>query len=87
MKIFIQNVTGSQKVEAMLDKDSGVIEYASGEISHVLFEKQAGKTIHVYQNGHHCKLLGKEAVKPVSEGPSTEQSEPRREKKYKAKSN
>jgi hypothetical protein len=45
MKITITNATGSQKDEAELDPTSGVIVFESGEISHVLFEKNFNKTI------------------------------------------
>lgn len=47
MKIIVTNATRSQKLEALLDKDSGVIEFKDGEISHVLHEKSMNKTIFV----------------------------------------
>lgn len=84
MKVIVTNVTGSQKQEGLLDKDSGVIEYTTGEITHVLYEKQMNKTIFV------VKEAKREEVKPQAEevkAPSTEQSEPRQEKKTKKKSN
>lgn len=90
MKVYIQNATGSQKAEAMLDKDSGVIEFKNGEISHVLFEKQSGKTIFAYEEGVHCKLVKKEepkveAKEEVKEEASPEQSKEGNKKKTKTK--
>jgi hypothetical protein len=45
VKVIVINATGSQKLEALLDKTSGVIEFKDGEISHVLHEKNMNKTI------------------------------------------
>lgn len=76
MKITVTSATGIS-CEALLDKDSGVIEFKDGEISHVLFEKQFNKKI----------MVLKDAPKeePESSVPSAEQSEPRPAKKTKRK--
>lgn len=67
MKVTITNATGSQKQEALLDKDSGVIEYPNGEISHVLYEKQFNKSIFVVKEQKAEKLPEVEAKEaPVS---------------------
>lgn len=64
MKVFISNVTGSSKKEAMLDKDSGVIEFSCGTISHTLFELQKGNTIEVLEKSEHYKAeLAKQKAK------------------------
>lgn len=75
MKVIITNATGSQKHEALLDKDSGVIEYKDGDISHVLFEKQMNKTIQVMKDAP--------KIEPKPEA-SEEQSKPLVKKKTKA---
>jgi hypothetical protein len=49
MKIQIINVTGSQNETAELNEQSGIIFFNSGEIGHILFEKQLGKSVQVYQ--------------------------------------
>jgi hypothetical protein len=69
MKIIVTNATGSQKQEALLDKDSGVIEFNDGEISHVLHEKNMSKTIFVVKDAK------KEIIEPVK-APSLPQSAP-----------
>jgi hypothetical protein len=83
MKVIVTNVTGSQKEEALLDKDSGVLEFKSGEISHVFYEKTMNKSIYV------VKEAKREEVKqeaPKVEQSSEVQSEPRQEKKPSKKS-
>lgn len=77
MKVIITNATGSQHEEALLDKDSGVIEFKSGEISHVLFEKQFNKRIFVVNEKVEAKDEKIEA--------SPEQSEPVQTKKPRRK--
>lgn len=76
MKVIITSVTGANKQEALLDKDSGIIEYKNGEISHVLYEKQFNKSIFV------VKDAPKEEPKKVEA--SEEQSKPVGKKKVKA---
>jgi hypothetical protein len=93
MKIYIENVTGSQKTEAVLDKNSGVVTFPCGEVSHILFEKQSGKKIQAYKEGVHGEVIKKEeSVKeevkkeePEVKPSSTEQSKARPEKKSKTK--
>lgn len=68
MKIIITNVTGSQKEEALLDKDSGVIEFKDGRISHVSHELSKNKEIFV------MKEVKKEEVKEVVKASSEVQS-------------
>lgn len=90
MKVFIQNTTKSQRVAAILDKDSGVITYPDGVVSHILFEKQMQKEIYVYDESIHDELCGikkpvKEEVKPKADEPSPEQSNAGVKKKTKQK--
>ncbi len=80
MKVIIANATGSQVEEALIDKDSGVIEFKSGDISHVLYEKQLGKTIKVYVEPRKEEI--KEEVKEASAA-SPEQSKEGKKKKTK----
>jgi hypothetical protein len=51
MKVTITSSTGSSVGEALLDKDSGVLEYTKGElkgeISHIHYEKSMGRVIRV----------------------------------------
>lgn len=68
MKVTVKNVTGSQNEEALLDKDSGVLEFKDGRISHVLFELNFSKQIHV------VKEVKKEEVKEEIKTPSEVQS-------------
>lgn len=79
MKVKITSATGSSCIEALLDKDSGVIEFASGEISHILYEKSYGKKIEVVKDAK------KEAPKEEVKATPAEQSEARPVKKSKAK--
>lgn len=76
MKITVTNSTGSACEEALLDKDSGVIEYKDGRISHVLFELGFNKTIKVFNEPK--KVEPKEEVvtepKEFKATPSSEQS-------------
>jgi hypothetical protein len=76
MKIIITSATGI-KQEVLLHKESGIIEFPNGELSHVLFEKQFGKSITI------LKEVKPEVLMPDSS--SVEQSEPRLEKKNKKK--
>lgn len=68
MEVTVTNTTGSQNEEALLDKDSGVLEFKDGRISHVLFELNFNKQIYV------VKEVKKEEVKEVVETPSEVQS-------------
>jgi hypothetical protein len=88
MKVTITNVTGSQKEEALLDKDSGVIEFKSGEISHVFYEKQLNKSIFVVKEAKKEEPKPLEVKQEVEEVKvsSANQSEPRQEKKTSKKS-
>lgn len=79
MKVLIVNPTGSQKLEALLDKDSGVIEFANGEISHVLHEKNMYKTIFVVKDEPKPKPVEKaetliEQSAPIAEKPNKRKS-------------
>lgn len=80
MKVLITSATGSSCLEALLDKDSGIVEFANGEISHVLYEKNFGKKIVIVKDAK------KEPVK-TEENTSTPtgQSKARPEKKTKTK--
>lgn len=69
MKVTVKNVTGSQNEEALLDKDSGVLEFKDGRISHVLFELNFQKQIFVMKDAK------KEEVKEEAKAPSEVQSE------------
>jgi hypothetical protein len=79
MKVIVTNVTGSSVREALLDKDSGVLEFKDGEISHVLYEKQMNKSIHVVKDAPKVEPRPEEPA-PASE----EQSKPVKAKKVKA---
>lgn len=80
MKVIITNATGSGPVEAMLDKDSGIIEYKTGEISHVLHEKSYNKIIFVVKDAP--KKGDPDLIKPET---SLEQGESVKAKNQKAK--
>lgn len=79
MKVHVTSPTGISR-EGLIDKDSGVIEFADGEITHVLFEKQMQRTIFV------VKEAKKEAPKaePTPEA-SPEQSKEGKKPKTKQK--
>lgn len=62
MNIIIVNATGSQKVRGHLH-GSGMIELEDGEITHVLHEKQFGKSI---SKEVVVKLAPKEEVKEIA---------------------
>lgn len=49
MKVVITNVTGSVVEHASLHIQSGVLQFDSGEISHVLYEKQFNKLIKIVE--------------------------------------
>jgi hypothetical protein len=76
MKVIVYSVTGNA-FEAELCKESGVIEYANGEISHVVYEKSMHKRIEA------IKEIKKED--PKEEAPSLDQSDKRPKNKSKAK--
>jgi hypothetical protein len=78
MKVLVISPTGSSKLEALLDKDSGIIEYKTGEVSHIAFEKNMGKAVFVVKDEPKEKLV---------EDTSTEQSKPVTPKANKRKSN
>lgn len=66
MKVIVTSATGAIKEEALLNKESGVLEFESGEISHILYEKNLNKTIFA------VKEEKKKEVEPVVT--TTEQS-------------
>lgn len=76
MKVIVTTATGREE-EALLDKDSGVLEFKDGEISHILFEKQFNKKIMVYVEPK------KEEVKTKAPEASPEQSKAGVKKKTK----
>jgi hypothetical protein len=65
MKVIVTSVTGSSVREALLDKDSGVLEFKDGEISHVLYEKQLNKSIHVVKDAPKESPASEEQSKTV----------------------
>ena len=73
MNISIKNITGSQILKAFLYVESGVIILESGEVSHVLHEKNFGKEIMIIKDV------------PIVEKASVEQSEPVKAVKTKRK--
>lgn len=77
MKVHVTSPTNISR-EGLLDKDSGVIEFPCGEITHVLFEKQMQKTITVVKEAK--KETPKEVVAPEA---SPEQSKEGKKKKTK----
>lgn len=78
MRVIVSTSTSSFSVPAELELSSGVLIYESGEISHVLFEKQFNKKIEVVANVE---------VKSVPEVAATaERSEQAQSKKPRAKS-
>lgn len=74
MKVIVSTMSGIKK-EALLDKDSGVIEYPGGEITHILYEKQLGKIISIQKDAPRA---------PKEEPSSEEQSKPSKKVKTKA---
>lgn len=79
MKVVVTSGTG-RGFEAMLDKDSGVIEYKNGEISHIVHEKMMGKIVTIMKDAPK-EEPEQEEHKPVSE----EQSAPVKKAKSKSK--
>lgn len=79
MKVIIKTPTGIGR-EALIDKDSGVLEYQDGEISHVLFEKQMQRTIHVLKDAPKKEEVKEQAKE---EAPSAEQGKPVKKAKTK----
>jgi hypothetical protein len=69
INIIVSNVTRSSVRPAVL-KESGIIEYLDGEISHIIHEKQMNKDICIHKEPE------KTEAKPAEEkpAPSPEQS-------------
>lgn len=67
MEIIIKNITGSQVLKAFLYVESGVIVFETGEVSHIISEKNFNKEITVYKevSKQSASIVQSEPVKTV----------------------
>lgn len=69
MKVIVTSQTGRES-HALIDKDSGVIEYKDGEISHIFFEKTMGMSIRVLKDVKEETLFPQASIKQSAERPA-----------------
>jgi hypothetical protein len=71
MRVIVTNATGSQKREASLSKEGGVVTFDCGEVSHLQFLLSLNHSIKVKKDEEPEKVAEKEVAQSA---PSSEQS-------------